>query len=176
MKKLLQTFLVLSTVGVFTSYGVDFVCVNGDKLLKESEYAQKLKKEVEKKREKFTENFQEKARQLVKRIRELQNELSSGMLNDEAKREKQKELIKLQQELQMLQITIQQELRKYITSQLKKLDTLTKSALKALAKVKGFKVASDCNALLYYDPSVDITDEVAKVLDQLAEEAKVENK
>ncbi|RTZ61370.1 MAG: hypothetical protein DSZ31_00395 [Gammaproteobacteria bacterium] len=176
MKKILKTFLVLSGAGVITSYGVDFVCVNGDKLLKESEYAQKLKKEVEKKRKEFIEKFQEKARELVTKIRQLQTELSSGMLSDEAKKEKQKELIKLQQELQMLQITTQQEVQRYITSQLQKLDKLTKSALKALSRVKGFKVALDCNAVLYYDPSVDITDEVAKILDQLAEEAEAEKK
>ena len=170
MKGFLKTFLVLSTAGVVTSYGLEFVCVNGDELIKESRYAQKLKQEVAKKREEMLKQFRERAKELVTKIRQIQTELNSGMLSKDAKEEKQKELVKLQQELQMLQFTLQQEAQKYITAQLQKLDKLTKSALKALAKVKGFKVAYDCNALLYYDPSIDITDEVAKILDQLAQE------
>ena len=149
----------------------EIVCVNGDELLKLSSYAQQLKQEVEAKKQEILNKYQQKAKQIVEKLKALQQELSSGLLSEEAKKEKQQEFMKLQAELQSLQMQMQQELRRYITQTLQNLDKLTKAALKALAQTEHFKVAADCKSLLYYDPSVDITKEVAKVLDQLAKSA-----
>ena len=173
MRKLL---LGASLLGIFSIAPAvqagEIVCVNGDELIKESHFAQQLKREVEAKKKEFIEKYQKKAQELVQKLQKLQKELSSGLLSEEAKKQKQEEYIKLQQELQQLQIEAQQEAQKYITEQLQRLDKLTKAALKALAKVKGFEAAVDCNALLYHSPEIDITKDVAKVVDQLAEQTK----
>ena len=158
----------------FGAKAADIVCVNGDELFKLSQYAQELKKEADKKRNEILSQYRQKAQKIIERLKALQQELSSGLLSDEAKKQKQKEFMELQRELQMLQIQTQQEMQRYIKTALENLDKLTKSALKVLSKTEGFKVALDCNSVLYYSPSVDITKEVAKILDQLAKEAKLE--
>lgn len=170
----LKTALLALSFGAFSlgAKASEVVCVNGDELFKLSKYAQELKKEADKRRNEILSQYREKAQKLIEKLKSLQKELSSGLLSDEAKKQKQKEFMELQRELQTLQIQTQQEMQNYIKTTLENLDKLTKSALKVLSKTEGFKIALDCNAVLYYDPSADITKEVAKILDQLAKQAK----
>ena len=176
MRKLLLGASLLGFLSLIpVAQAGEIVCVNGDELIKESQFAQKLKSEIEAKKREFIEKYQKRAQELIQKLQKLQQELSSGLLSEEAKKKKEEEFVKLQQELQTLQIEAQQEAQKYITEQLQKLDRLTKAALKALAKVKGFEAALDCNTLLYYSSDVDITKDVAKVVDQLAEQGEQSN-
>jgi len=169
MKKLLVKGLTLGFLALPLSVGAEeIVCVNGDELLKESHYAQELKQEIIEKRKELMEKYQKKAQEIAQKLKKIQEEVTSGLLSAEAQKQKREEYVKLQQELQTLQFQAQQEAQKFIAEQLQKLDSLTKAALKALAKVKGFKAALDCNSLLYYSKNIDITPEVAKIVDQLA--------
>ena len=161
--------LLGSNVGVTAG---ELVCVNGDKLFELSTAAKQLKSEMEQKRNEIIKDYQAKFQEIQKKLQTLQQELQSGLLTDEAKKQKQKEFIKLQQELQKLQIQAQMELQKFAEQQLKKLDKLVKSSLKALAKTEGFKAVTDCQRLIYYEPDIDITPKVAKVIDQIAKTSK----
>jgi outer membrane protein len=152
-------------------YSQNLVCVNGDELIKDSVYASELKQQLEEEQKQFQEKYQKKAQELLNRLKQLQKELQSGLLSDEAKKEKEKEFLKLQKELQQLQFQAQMEAQKLVMEKLKKLDKLTKAALKVLSQTEGFSAAVDCKNLLYYDPSIDITKKVAKILDQLAEKS-----
>ena len=173
LKKVKAALLALSFGAISLGANAsEIVCVNGDELLKVSQFAQELKKEVEQKREEIISQYQQKAQKILERLKSLQQELSSGLLSDEAKKKKQREYMQLQAQLQTLQMETQQQLQQYLSQTLKKLDQITKAALKVLAKTENFKVAADCKSLLYYDPSVDITKQVAKILDQLARQAK----
>ncbi len=158
------SFLVGSSVNA-----TDVVCVNGNELIKDSQYAQQLKHEIEIKKQQIIAKYRQEAQKLIEQLQKLQKELSSGLLSSEAKKQKQEEYIKLQQRLQLLQLQAQQEVQKYISEQLQKLDKLTKAALKVLAKAKDFDIVADCNNLLYYSPSVDITKDVAKIIDQMVQ-------
>lgn len=158
------SFLVGASVNA-----TDVVCVNGNELIKDSQYAQQLKHEIEIKKQQIIVKYRQEAQKLIEQLQKLQKELSSGLLSSEAKKQKQEEYIKLQQRLQLLQLQAQQEVQKYISEQLQKLDKLTKAALKVLAKAKGFDIAADCNNLLYYSPNVDITKDVAKIIDQMVQ-------
>ncbi len=169
MKKLLLGSALIGALALPQAVQAQkLVCVNGDELLKESHYAQELKAQLTKKKAELIKKYQQKAKELISKLKSLQRELSSGLLSEEAQKQKQEEYMKLQQQLQMLQMEAQQEAQRYITKQLQKLDSLTKAAVKALAKTVGFDAAIDCNALLYHSPKIDITPQVAKVIDQLA--------
>jgi outer membrane protein len=177
IKGIFKLALPVATFGILigsapSANATELVCVNGDELFKLSNAAQQLKKEMEQKRDQIIKNYQNKAQDIQKKLQTLQQELQSGLLTDEAKKAKQEEFIKLQQELQKLQYQAQMELQKFAGQQLKKLDELVKSALKALSKTEGFKAVADCQRLLYADPSIDITQKVAKVIDQIAKTAK----
>jgi len=178
-KSIAKLALPALTFGIFTGVfstnvaaATDLVCVNGDELFKLSKAAQQIKQEMEEKRKEILENFKKQAADIQKKLQTLQQELQSGLLTDEAKKQKQEEFIKLQQELQRLQFQAQMELQKFATQQLKKLDQFVKSALKALAQTEGFKAVEDCQRLLYYKPEIDITKEVAKVMDQMFKPSK----
>ena len=127
---------------------------------------------MQKKAQQLQKEFNEKTKSLQEKLKQIQKELQSGLLTKEAKKAKEEEFIKLQRELQMYQLQYQQEMRKYFQSQFKKLNDLVKAALEALSKREGFKAVLNCQDLLYNDPSVDITDEVAKLVDQLAKEVQ----
>jgi len=150
----------------------ELVCVNGDKLFKETTYAQKLKGQIQKKAQILQKEFNEKTKSLQEKLKQIQKELQSGLLTKEAKKAKEAEFIKLQRELQMYQLQYQQEMRNYFQSEFKKLNDLVKTALEALSKKEGFKAVLNCQDLLYNNPSIDITDEVAKLVDQLAKEVQ----
>jgi Skp family chaperone for outer membrane proteins len=169
---------VLPALGLFgvlsVGFSTELVCVNGDELLKESTYLSKLDKNFKEKGKHFQE-LQKKIQEIVQKLKKLQKELQSGLLSDEAKKQKQQEFIKLQQQLQQLQIEIQYEYSK-LSKEFQKFNQLVtksvKASLKTLAKTEGFKAAVDCKNLLYYDKSIDITAKVAKVLDQFASQTK----
>ncbi len=167
---MIKKFLpALGFFGILTlGYSQGLVCVNGDELLKDSVYAAQLKQQLEEEQKKLQEKYKKLAQQIVEKLKKLQKELQSGLLSDKAKQEKQQEFVKLQQQLQQLQFQAQMEGQRLVMEKLKQLDKLTKAALKALAQTEGFEAAIDCKSLLYYDPSIDITKKVAKVLDQLA--------
>jgi len=166
-KNFLGLVLVITSMVGLPLSAAEVVCVDGNELLKYSQYGQELKQNVEQKKVEIMTKYRQKAQNLIKKLEKIRNELSSGLLSEDAKKEKQKELVKIQQELQLLQLQAQQEIQMYINQQLQKLDKLAKSALKALSQVKGFEIAIDCNSLLYYSPKVDITKDVAKIVDQL---------
>ena len=173
MKKLPLIGLTVLSFFVDSSVNAtEVVCVDGNELIKDSQYAQQLKQEIEVKKQQIIAKYRQEAQKLIEQLQKLQKELSSGLLSPEAKKQKQEEYIKLQQKLQFLQIQAQQEVQKYIFQQLRKLDKLTKAALKVLVKVKGFDMVADCNNLLYYSANVDITKDVARVIDQMVQKNK----
>ena len=164
-------FLISSFSQSFASSS-ELVCVSADELFEQSTYAQTLKKQMENKRKEIFQEFSKKAQEIKKKLEKIQQELNSGLLSEEAKKEKQKEYINLQMELQQLQYQLSQELQEYAQKVLKKLDNMTRMAVKALQKTLGFKAVADCNAFFYYDKSIDISPMVAKILDQMAKENK----
>ncbi len=172
MKKLLAGLAIIGA-SAHTLNAADLVCVNGDKLIQESNYAKELKNQLQQKAKELQQQIASKIKAIQNKLSQLQKELQSGVLTKEAKKAKEEEFIKLQQQLQMYQLQYQQQLRAYFQSEFKKLNDLVQAALKALAKTEGFKAAANCKDLLYYDPSIDITTQVVKLVDQLAKQAQM---
>ncbi|NPB05247.1 MAG: OmpH family outer membrane protein [Aquificae bacterium] len=177
MKVLKSALLGLSSAVVLSTAApaAELVCVNGDALMEQTRYAQELKKEVEARVAEIQRRIEEQTEQIREKLETLQKELESGLLSEEVKREKEQEFLRLQEELRRYQVQYQQEVQQYLQQEFLKFNELVKAALKALAQVEGFKAVVNCGDLLYYDPSIDITEEVAKTIDQLAEQAKKEN-
>jgi len=175
VRKLLAGMVLLGSTlggGFFkSSQAVELVCVSGNQLLQESQFAQKIKQQLQQKRNQLIEEFKKKAQELQEKMKKLQEEVTSGLLSKEEREKKEKQLEELNKQLQMLQIQTQQQIMAYTQQQLQLLDKLAKEAIKALSQSLGFKAAIDCTQLLYYDKSIDITPQVAKILDQMAKEA-----
>ena len=172
VKKLL---LVTGFIGIGAAsqvYATDLVCVNGDELMEQSNYAKEIKEKLQQRAQELQKQIEAKVKEIQNRLSQLQKELQSGLLTKEAKEAKQKEFIKLQQELQMYQLQYQQQIRMYFQEEFKKLDALVKAALKALAQTEHYKAVANCKDLLYYDPSIDITQSVVKLVDQMAKQSK----
>ena len=173
LKKLAAFGGVILGLGlVGKGYAAELVCVNNQVVLEKSTYAQTIKQKLEQKKNELMKKYSEKAKTLQQQLQAIQQQINSGLLSEDAKKEKEKELSRIAQQLQMLQFQMQQEYNQYMEQQLQKLSEVEQAALKALAKTLGFKAAVDCRALLYYSPQIDITDQTIKVMDQMAKQSK----
>jgi Skp family chaperone for outer membrane proteins len=173
LKKLAAFGGVILGLGlVGKGYAAELVCVNNQEVLKVSSYAKSVQEQILKKKQEMMEEFKKKLEPLKQQMEALQKQIQSGLLSQEAVEEKRKELAKLQQQMQLLMMQAQQEYMRYAEEQYQKLTQLEQAALKALEKTLGFKAVVDCQQLLYYSPEIDITNQTAKVIDQLAKQAK----
>jgi Skp family chaperone for outer membrane proteins len=150
----------------------ELVCVNNQEILEISTYAKHIQQLVQQKEQELKKQLEQKVQPLQQKLMAIQQQIQSGLLSQEAVKQKQQEALKIQQQIQQLVIETQQEYQKFAQEQFDKLTQLEKAALKALSKTLGFKSVIDCRAFIYYTPEVDITEQTAKVMDQLAKEAK----
>ncbi|NPA32109.1 MAG: OmpH family outer membrane protein [Aquificae bacterium] len=158
MKKFILALLILGAL----SFGLDFACVDTGKVVRESKFIAKAQMEL--KRE--LERYQKLINRKQKRMEEIRKSLESKALSESAKQKRIKELEKLEEELRKLQVEAQTKLARKKAELEKMVFDKVISIVEKKAKAKKLKAVFDCNAMLYVDKSVDITDEVLKELDK----------
>jgi len=146
----------------------ELVCVNNEEILKRSSYALKVQQEVQQKEQELKAALEQKVKPLQEKLNLLQQQIQSGLLSQEAVKQKQEEMLQIQRQIQQMVIETQAEFQKFAQERFQSLDELEKKALEMLARQYGFKAVIDCRALLYYSPEIDMTDETARAMDDLA--------
>jgi len=162
--------VILGLVG--NGYAAELVCVDNQRIFELSSYAKSVQEQILKKRQELMSQFQNRIREIQQKITAVEQQIKSGLLSEEAVKQKREELAKLQEQLQRLVIQSQQEWNAYMQQEYEKLGKLEKAALEALSKTMGFKAVVDCQMLIYHSPEVDVTEQTAKVIDQLAKKVK----
>ena len=169
--KLFLPILVLILSFSFSFAQSKYAYVDLLKVMNESEEGKKLRKEIE---EKFN-YYKEKAKKIEEKIKEVKKQLESPLLSEQAKKEKEKEIEKLRAEIQKLTIEAQTTLNDMKKSAENKLAKKIKLVVKEYSQKNGIDIVffnAMVSPILYADKSIDITDEIMKLLDGKKNESK----
>ena len=158
MKKFLLSLMFMVSI----SLGVDIACVNTEKIIRESKFIAKAQMELRKELEKYQKQITEKQ----KKLETLRKEVEQGILSEQAKKKKTKQIEALEEELRRLQIEAQAKLTKKRSELEKKVLNRVIEVVKNISQKSNYKAVLDCATMLYYNPQIDITSEVLKELDK----------
>jgi outer membrane protein len=151
------------------------VYINSDTLLAQYNYAKDMQERLTAKGKAAQQEVASKGQALQREVAEYQK--SAATLAADKREETEKRLTREQQEFQQFQQNAGAEFQKYQGDETSKLYQKTTDFAKAYAKEKGYKLvltySKTAPGVLYVDPSLDVTAEVVKELnDQYAKDKK----
>jgi len=158
----MKKFLVFMTLVAGISFSLDFACVDTNKVIRESKFIAKAQSELRRELEKYQKLIQEKQKELTR----LKKSLESKVLSEKAKEKKVKRIEQLEEELRKLQVEAQSKLSRKKAELERMVFEKVIKVVKAIAKKRKIKAVFDCNSMLYWDKSIDITSEVLRELDK----------
>ena len=171
MKKLLFV-LALAPMMVIAAeakkiVAVDFLVLvhNHPDYERNEKYVESTDRDIQKK----IDAIKEEGEKLQEEGRKLADQYRNPMLNEKAKTEVEKKLTDLQQELIKIEQRYRSEVQKgreELGSTRERLLKLTtddlKTRIKAFAEKNGYDLVVDANSVPYFNPSVDVTDDMLK--------------
>ncbi len=157
MKKLLLSLLIVFSF----NFALDYACVDTQKIVTQSKYVAKAQKEFRE----LMDQYQKKIIDKQKKLEELRKEIDQGVLSESARNKKIQQIQQLEMEIRQLQLEAQEKLNRKRKELEERVFKRLQAVVKDIAKRKKLKVVFDCAAMIYHQPSVDITTEVLKKLD-----------
>ncbi|WP_293449003.1 OmpH family outer membrane protein [Persephonella sp.] len=139
--------------------------VDVQKVMNQSKKGQEFKKEIKSK----VEYYQKKLDEIDKKISSIEKQLESPVLSEEAKKKKRKELTDLKSEGQKIQQEAEKELSQMKAKAERELIIQIREITEKYAKEKNIDlvfVGGAIGGVVYFDKSIDITDEILKRLDE----------
>ncbi|WP_293446330.1 OmpH family outer membrane protein [Persephonella sp.] len=139
--------------------------VDVQKVMNQSKKGQEFKKEIKSK----VEYYQKKLDEIDKKISSIEKQLESPVLSEEAKKKKRKELTDLKSEGQKIQQEAEKELSQMKAKAERELIIQIRKITEKYAKEKNIDlvfVGGAIGGVVYFDKSIDITDEILKRLDE----------
>jgi outer membrane protein len=145
---------------------VKFAVVDIQKFQEGSVAFQKVRAEIKARFEALQEKLDREREALMKLDEELKKQ--SMMLSLDAQEDKQRELEKKRRYYKYLQEDFSQEIKALEVDAIKKTMKELETVVKDIAKKEGYTLILERRTLglMYYDPSVDITDKVIKGYDE----------
>ncbi len=139
--------------------------VDVQKVMNQSKKGQAFKKEIKSK----VEYYQKKLDEIDKKISSIEKQLESPVLSEEAKKKKRKELADLKSKAQKIQQEAEKELSQMKAKAERELIIRIRKITEKYAKEKNIDlvfVGGAIGGVIYFDNSIDITDEILKRLDK----------
>ncbi|HHG75040.1 MAG TPA: OmpH family outer membrane protein [Persephonella sp.] len=139
--------------------------VDVQKVMNQSKKGQAFKEEIKSK----VEYYQKKLDEIDKKISSIEKQLESPVLSEEAKKKKRKELTDLKSEGQKIQQEAEEELSQMKAKAERELIIQIREITEKYAKEKNIDlvfVGGAIGGVVYFDKSIDITDEILKRLDE----------
>ncbi|WP_456463731.1 OmpH family outer membrane protein [Persephonella sp.] len=164
----MQRFLLFIISLLFvagTTLAQNIAYVDVQKVMNQSKKGQEFKKEIKSK----VEYYQKKLYEIDKKISSIEKQLESPVLSEEAKKKKRKELADLKSEGQKIQQEAEEELSQMKAKAERELIIQIREITEKYAKEKNIDLVFIGGALggvVYFDKSIDITDEILKRLDE----------
>ena len=172
MKGLTITLLCFVTIVLFQSNilaagEVKFAVIDIQKFQESSKAFQKVRAELKAKFDALQAKLDRERDALMKLDEELKKQ--SMMLSLDAQEDKQRELEKKRRYYKYLQEDFTQELKSLEVDAIKKTMKELETVVKNIAKKEGYTLILERRTLglMYYDPSVDITENVIKDYDKI---------
>ena len=164
MKKTLigvVTILILSmSIFAETKIGI----INGQKLIEGT----KKGREIASRLEAIGKQKQAKLNQMQDQIKKLEKELVSPALNEATKEKKAIELQQIRTEAKRFIEDSQREMQIKSDQEMGALKAEIQPIIQQVGKAKGLSVILEITAVAYFDPAVDITADIIKVMDTKA--------
>lgn len=152
----------------------EIVYVNSDSLLTNYQHFKDAKARLETKSKRLERDLRAKGEAFQKEVNEYQQ--SAGSLTPEQRAKTEERLGQKQQQLGTQQQTASTQLGNDENAEMKKIYEKVESYLKTLSQEKGYKMVltytRGSSAILYGDPSLDITNQVVSALNAEYKKAK----
>ncbi|WP_246000436.1 OmpH family outer membrane protein [Pontibacter diazotrophicus] len=146
----------------------DIVYVNSDSLLTNYEYFKDVRTRLQGKGEKAEQNLRSQAEAFQKEVERYQQ--TGQTMSEQQRAQTEQRLQQKQQQLQQLQQTAGNELAGEESEEMKKIYDRVEEYLKKLSEEKGYEMvltySRGSSAILYSNPSRDITSEVVSGLNE----------
>lgn len=149
--------ILLSLSAVIQAAEVNIAVIDTDRILRESAPALKAGKKLER-------EFEPRNKELIKlsdQIR-LLNKRLEGKLSESVRRDHERELIRLNQEFQRMQLAFNEDMARRRNEEVSKLNTTVTATINALAEKE--KIDLVLQEAVYRSKRIDITDEALKYL------------
>ena len=168
MRKMMRAVIVVSALALVTpaAHAEDskFAIVNVQKIMKDSKAAQSARDQLKAKQQQFQEEISKTEKDLQKQDQELEKQRT--ILSQEAFEKQVKEFRKKATDAQKDVQTKRMNLSKAFDASLADIQSNVTQILNEMAKEKGFELVIPSSQVLYYGPTLDISDEVLKRLNE----------
>jgi len=172
MKGLYVTVLCFITIvllqgNILAAGEVKFAVVDIQKFQEGSTAFQKIRAEIKARFDGLQQKLERERDALMKLDEELKKQ--SMMLSPDAQEDKQRELDKKRRYYKYLQDDVSKEIKTLEVEAIKKTMKELETVVKGIAQKKGYTLILERRTLglMYYDPSVDISEEVIKGYDKI---------
>lgn len=168
MKKPLLGIAAIVVLSIFAICETKIGIINAQKLLEGT----KKGRAIADKLEKFGKGKQDQVNARQNEIKKLEKELMSPALNDAAREKKGLDLQNRRTELKRFIEDSQREMQIMTQKEMQDLQDEIKPIIQQIGVQKGLTIILEITAVAYFDPGVDITDDIIKIMDSKAAESK----
>jgi len=164
MKKTLIGVVTILFVSIFAFSQMKIGIINGQKLIEGT----KRGRAIASKLENLGKQKQEQLNNLQAEIKKLEKDLMSPALNDETKEKKALALQNKRTAVKRFVEDSQREMQIKSEQEMNTLKAEIQPIIQQVGKTKGLAIILEITAVAYYDPAVDITDDIIKIMDSKA--------
>jgi outer membrane protein len=161
LKRAIIFALVLITLSIFVYSETKIGIINSQRLISES----KIGKAISGKLEKLGKDKQKKVQEMQAFIKKLEKELASPALNSATIEKKSMDLQNKKTEFKRFVEDAQKEMQIFNQREMKTLQAKILPLINELGKSKGYTLIIDINVRVYHDPSIDVTDDLIRMMD-----------
>lgn len=174
MLRLIALSLFLFTASAASAGDAKIAVVDIQKIVSESSATKDINKQLEKKKNEFQAQINKQEEGLMKEDQELSKQKStlSAEAFDKKRKEFQTKVAGVQRDVQKKRAALEGA----YTNALGKVQKTVVDIIKGMAADKGFAVAIPASQALYFEPGMDISDEVLKELNSKLSSVSVEFK
>lgn len=168
-KTLLSIFIIL--IAINSANAQDIAVINIDKIVQESKVMVHIQKEIAKKQELYQEEITNKQNNLEEKQKKLEAKktlLSQSSLEDEA-RKFQQEVLNLKEYVDKRQANLQ----KSSLQAMELVNVKIKEIVEEISQTKDIKLIIPASQTLYFEDSLDISDEILKKLNKVLTKVEV---
>ena len=161
MKKTLIGVVTILSLSIFAFSQVKIGIINAQKLIEGT----KKGRAIAAKLEKTGKGIQDRLDAMSNEIKKLEKELMSPALNQATKDKKALELQNKKTVRKRFIEDKQREMQIKTREEMQALQEAIKPIIQQVGKAKGLTIVLEITAVAYFDPAVDITDDIIKIMD-----------
>ncbi len=164
MKKTLIGVVTILFVSIFAFSQMKIGIINGQKLIEGTKKGRAIADRLEK----MGKAKQDRLNTMQAEIKKLEKDLMSPALNDETKDKKALELQNKRTAIKRFVEDSQREMQIKSDQEMNALKAAIQPIIQQVGKERGLAVILEITAVAYYDPAIDITDDIIKAMDSKA--------